>query len=243
MLIKKQFTTFLTVLILFFIILFFSCSSSSPSSSSSCDRFCSYSYSHSTTTIPPLGTPSYTQTNLNAECREANDACRSPSAVAGNCQVILLRRLVKQREQTDIVTLSSFQTVAVTVRGIELWVGGESCLGRDPNYSRSYTWGPGRSRRFLAAQRMIQQRSGWSDCQDVDVTHVVELSIGSGAATIYNNKHVVWVRRLLQQCCMTLMPYGKSKADREIAKQGEAMFSACQWLPPHDAKDAVDCHC
>ena len=50
---------------------------------------------------------------LNAECREANDACRSPRAVAGNCQVILLRRLVKQREQTDIVTLSSFQTVAV----------------------------------------------------------------------------------------------------------------------------------
>ena len=137
------------------------CSPSSPSSSSSCDRFCSYSYSHSTTTIPPLGTPSYTQTNLNAECREANDACQSPRAVAGNCQVILLRRLVKQREQTDIVILSSFQTVAVTVRGIELWVGGESCLGRDPNYSRSYTWGPGRSRRFLASQRMIQQRSGY----------------------------------------------------------------------------------
>ena len=29
----------------------------------------------------------------------------------------------------------------------------------------------------------------------------------------------------------------------EIAKQGEAMCSACQWLPPHDAKDAVHCHC
>ena len=105
MLIKKQFTTFLTVLILCSIIVC-CCSPSSPSSSSSCDRFCSYSYSHSTTTIPPLGTPSYTQTNLNAECREANDACRSPRAVAGNCQLFLLRRLVKQREQTDIAVVS-----------------------------------------------------------------------------------------------------------------------------------------
>ena len=43
---------------------------------------------------------------------------------------------------------------------------------------------------------------------------------------------------------MTLMSYGKSKVDMETAKQkGEPTFSACQWLPPHDAKDAVDCHC
>ena len=96
-------------------------------------------------------------------------------------------------------------------------------------------------------------------CRDFEVTEVVDLSIGSGAAAIgalynqchyvgvcYNNKHMVWVRRLLQQCFVALVSDGKTKVDGDIVNKVKqyfqrAVLTSRQWMPSHDKEVVAAC--
>ena len=57
----------------------------------------------------------------------------------------------------------------------------------------------------------------------------------------YNGHHNVWVSRLIQQCFLALVSYGKTQVDADIAKQVKQYFqravtAARQWLPSHEAR-------
>ena len=90
--------------------------------------------------------------------------------------------------------------------------------------------------------------------RDFEVTGVVDLAMGSGAAAIgslfqqcgyiglcYNGQHKVWVWRLIHQCFLTLVADGKSKVDLDIVKKAKEYFhrsvtAARTWLPSQEAK-------
>ena len=96
-------------------------------------------------------------------------------------------------------------------------------------------------------------------CRDFEVTDVYDLPIGSGAAAIgalyhqchygglcYNNQHMVWVRRLLQQCFFALVSDGKTKVDGEIVNKVKqyfqrAVLTSRQWMPSHDKEVVAAC--
>ena len=93
-------------------------------------------------------------------------------------------------------------------------------------------------------------------CSDLEVTDVVDSSIGSGAVAIcalynqchdvgvcYNNPNMVWVRCLLQQCFVALVSDGKTKVDGDSVKNNvqRVVLASRQWLPSHSAKEALDC--
>ena len=87
-------------------------------------------------------------------------------------------------------------------------------------------------------------------CRDFDVTDVVDLGMGSGAAGIgalcqqcsyiglrYNDLRKFWVWRFIQQCLLALVSDGKAKVDADIVAKVKQYFqravtAARQWLPP-----------
>ena len=90
---------------------------------------------------------------------------------------------------------------------------------------------------------------------DFEVTDVIDLSIGSGAAAIgaqykqcqyfgvcYNNNHMFWVRRLLQESFLNLVADGSINVDRAIVKHVKQYFQhtvleSRHWRPSHDTED------
>ena len=87
---------------------------------------------------------------------------------------------------------------------------------------------------------------------DFEVTDVIDLSIGSGAAAIgaqykqcqyfgvcYNNNHMFWVRRLLRESFLNLVADGSINVDRAIVKNVKQYFQhnvleSRQWRPSQD---------
>ena len=85
--------------------------------------------------------------------------------------------------------------------------------------------------------------------RDFDVTNVVDLRMGSGAAGIaslyqqcgyiglcYNDLHKCWNWRLIQQCFLALVSDGKAKVDEDAGAKVKQYFqravtTARQWLP------------
>ena len=90
---------------------------------------------------------------------------------------------------------------------------------------------------------------------DFEVTDVIDLSIGSGAAAIgaqykqcqyfgvcYNNNNMCWVRRLLQESFLNLVADGSINVDRAIVKNVKQYFQhtvleSRHWRPSHDTED------